>query len=92
MNGKIAKLSLAALLVLLPIVVSAEDRGFSDVDKSEPVQQAESVQQEATAGVNRALLIGNNEYESDHWPSLKTAVKDVEEIGNVLFSRSRFTP
>ena len=92
MNGKIAKLSLAALLVLLPIVVSAEDRGFSDVDKSEPVQQAESVQQEATAGVNRALLIGNNEYESDHWPSLKTAVKDVEEIGNVLIARYSFKP
>ena len=92
MNGKIAKLSLAALLVLLPIVGSAEDRGFSDVDKSEPAQQTESVQQEATAGVNRALLIGNNEYESDNWPNLKTAVKDVEEIGNVLIARYSFKP
>jgi caspase domain-containing protein len=43
-------------------------------------------------GINRALLIGNNNYQTRKWPDLKTAILDVEGLGKILVKRYGFHP
>ena len=77
------KYLLSGLLVcLIPLAALGQTRGFQVESKTESAP--------ALGGVNRALLIGNNDYQSKRWPPLKTAVKDVDELGKVLQDRYGF--
>ena len=60
-----------------------QTRGFGLVKK---VDAPETVGQ----GTYRALLIGNNEYKAELWPSLATAIRDVEALSAVLTERYGF--
>ncbi len=45
---------------------------------------AETATDELVLGENRAILIGNNNYQSKKWPNLKTAIRDIEVLSDVL--------
>ena len=66
------------LCLLLPSLLFSQNRGVSQVASS-------------SAGVEGryyALIIGNNDYEQ--WPPLKTAVRDAEQLRDVLVRRYTF--
>ncbi len=84
MIRSLAWLLLAALVV--PFLFHAQQtRGVELVKKANPTAKS------AIQGQFRALLIGNNEYQAKKWPSLKTPVKDVEAIAQVLSQRYGFS-
>lgn len=68
------------LVLLFPLTAFAQVRGISK--KGGALDQKGS-------GVQYALLVGNNEYR--HWPDLKTAIRDVEGVRDVLLSRYGFS-
>ena len=69
-----------SFLLFFPSSIYCEDkRGIDLVEKSN--------QRDFHSGINRALLIGNNNYQSEEWPKLWTAIKDVEKMAEVLVQR-----
>jgi hypothetical protein len=44
----------------------------------------------STSGVYRALLIGNNNYQSKEWKALKTPINDITKLAEVLTQRYQF--
>ncbi len=69
-------------LLITSSVQAQQTRGVGVDARKTPVEMQE--------GTYRALLIGNDIYESTQWPDLKTAVRDVEELGKVLQLRYGF--
>lgn len=61
-----------------------QTRGVGLVKKERPAAKS------YVKGKYRALLIGNNDYQAKKWPSLKTAIKDVTAIAEVLRGRYGF--
>lgn len=51
-----------------------------------------SVPGKPVIGENRALLIGNDNYQSEKWPDLKTAIKDVEMLSEILQLQYGYKP
>lgn len=86
MGTRIAGAVVAALLIGWPLLGGGETttRGMGIVKKDQT--------RSPIGGTSRALLIGNNDYQSKKWPGLKTAVHDVEELAKVLSMRYGFTP
>ncbi|MBI4083989.1 MAG: caspase family protein [Candidatus Lambdaproteobacteria bacterium] len=86
MGTRIAGALVAALLIGWPLPGGGETtmRGIGIVKKEQSTSPI--------GGTSRALLIGNNDYQWKKWPSLKTAVHDVEELGKVLSVRYGFAP
>ena len=86
-EGGISAMRILALFIFLSLLFSwsaalaQQGRGIGVVRK----ENAASAE-----GNLRALLIGNNDYIAKKWPSLKTAVKDVTVLSQVLTTRYNF--
>lgn len=76
-------ISILLALALAPLSHAQErTRGLANAKKSTGSSYIQ--------GEYRALLIGNNEYQNEKWPTLTTAVRDVEQLANVLIERYGF--
>lgn len=75
---------LLASLLVPSLALAQQTRGVALVKKARPATQS------YVQGQYRALLIGNNIYEAEKWPDLKTAVQDVKALAQVLSLRYGF--
>lgn len=69
-------------MLMLPLVLAAQQRGFRTPTASSGNAYI--------PGKYRALIIGNDEYTSEPWSKLKTAVKDATVLAHVLKERYGF--
>ena len=76
---------LSLLLLLTPLVAEAKRTGGFGIVKKTSKARKSYIQ-----GEYRALLIGNDVYQAKKWPNLKTAVKDVTALADLLITRYQF--
>ena len=83
-----SKLLLAFAFLLFTLPLSATERGVKRTTLSSPVPVATPY----LAGLYRALVIGNDDYDDPEqlWPSLKTAIADAEAVAELLRSEYGF--